>query len=139
MSVEHLHDRTIVRDEHGRTIHLRPRFNWGIRQKLKGASHRNFGQSDAHIDIGEWNLTALSLTIFQWEGPDLGRKNISIESIMALPDSCDALLEETMDVIVQANSPKAPSPNGEIAPTTDGVPSSEEAENPQPPASMTLP
>jgi hypothetical protein len=119
MEEEVLHDRIVVRDGAGRAIHLRLKINWGIRQRLRGASLHGVGVEDKEVElnVGDWNLTLLSLMTLEWSGPDFSKKTPSVQTIMDLPESCDDILDRAVAAIGRANPPKRPElddPKGEI-------------------------
>jgi hypothetical protein len=101
-------DREAIRDEAGNTIWIRRKMGWGVRNRVNSAATQiggTGGDMSSSVDIGAYRNALLLVNILAWDGPDLGGKPITQES---LDDLDPELGERVYDRIGELNpAPKA--------------------------------
>jgi hypothetical protein len=97
-----------VTDDAGRTINLRPRMNWGTRQRVSGAAYqRANGRGDRMFNIDDYNMALLLFNVVSWAGPGLDGVPITTDGIMALDADTDTVIELAFAKVAELNQPRS--------------------------------
>lgn len=97
-----------VSDEEGNTIYIRPKMNYGTRNRvLSAAAHFSMGSgSEGEIDVGGYNIALLRENIVKWEGPIFDGQPFAPDLVEDL-DPAAPLLERVLSEINQRNTAEA--------------------------------
>lgn len=99
-----------VTDDEGRTINLRPKMNWGTRQRINGAAwHRANSRGVPMFSHDDYNIALLEFNVVSWSGPGLDGVAINADGILALDAETDTIIERAFARLVELNQPRSES------------------------------